>query len=561
MDRLVEIDIFSELCLISRSGGCNPAKGMQATQPEPSSSGTPHSLPRDEAEFAVIVRRHLPLVLAVARRRLGNSGHAEDAAQQVFLALSRKLAQCREIPCLGAWLQRAAVYEAANIARRESRHRRRLDEAAKIWPDPRPAAGNPELDAALAALPERDREILLLHHYERLPFATVAQRLGMTEAAAQRRGHRALGKLAQRIRPAAGPDACAMWLAGSLVPAGNPPAELVERISVLKTAAQPLSWLAISAAAVALSGGIWVVVAVTRPGHPPTPVAASAPTRHERMKPVRPAPHVADDKLDDDIRKFISLAKVNPDAAWKWAKQRPESAVEFLRNGTVRALADRDLAAADRFLDAVSGSDPRRVVLTGIFESRGAENFDSALMWLDSVAESRDLLSVSLNSCSYINSEYRDLDYAGALGFVRSAKIRDWLIRQACEKAAELDESRIEILAAGLSGHERQIALSHAASLLLQRGEPRGWKLLEEMGNSLEEVPELGEIALRDPGLLLDRLGDQAVSRAGEIWRQWSLRDAPAAVEWARAQSESRRRGLGIDRVTDGLVERLLKQP
>jgi RNA polymerase sigma factor (sigma-70 family) len=518
----------------------------------------------DDAAFAEIVRRHLPLVLAVARRRLGNSGHAEDAAQQVFIALSRKLSRNREIPCLPGWLQRAAVYEAANIARRESRHRRRLDQAATLWSGRENLPADPRLDRALAALPARDREILLLHHYEKLPFARVAERLGMSEAAAQRRGHRALGKLARTLRPGISEHACAAWLAGSLAPPGTAvPAKLAERLSALKIAAQPLPWLAISAAAVVLSGGVWTTVSALRPS-PPLLAATPAAPLPERPKPHRREPKLPDDKLGDATRTFISMAKADPGAAWAWVKQRPEGAVEFLRGDAMRALADRDLPAADRFLAAVDGSEPRGEILTGIFASRTGDNFEAAILWLDSVARERDPVTSIANSCSYFNSERRDLDYAGALGLVRSEKLREWLIHEACAKATALDENDIGKLAAKLTGNERLIALGYAASVMLQRGDLRGLERVAEMNGNLDNLPSLDRIALRDPEALLDVVmrtqAEHSISAFG-IWRYWAQSDAPAAIAWAKSLSEQQRERLQIDRSSDGTVERLLNQP
>jgi RNA polymerase sigma factor (sigma-70 family) len=191
----------------------------------------------DEKAFTEIVRRHLPLVLAVTRRRLGGSGLAEDAAQQVFIALFRRLKQQREISCLAAWLQKAAVYEAANLARKEDRHRRRVGQAHDLQEANEPANQGRQLDQALASLPERDRQILLLHHFEKLSFAKVATRLGITEAAAQRRGHRALEKLGKFLR-SRDSNACSMWLAASFAPAETPvSSDLVAKVAAVKNVA------------------------------------------------------------------------------------------------------------------------------------------------------------------------------------------------------------------------------------------------------------------------------------------------------------------------------------
>jgi RNA polymerase sigma factor (sigma-70 family) len=524
----------------------------------------------DDAAFSELVRRHLPLVLAVARRRLGSSGLAEDAAQQAFIALSRKLRQGREIPCLAAWLQKAAVYEASNLARKEQRLRRGHERAKEHWTGHEPAPDDPRLDRALASLADRDRQILMLHHFEKLPFARIASQFGINEAAAQRRGHRALEKLAKLIR-AQGIERdarfCSLWLAGSLAPPGMAPsADLVARVSSLKSAAtHSLPWLPV-ATAIALVGGVVGTVVATRPNPPPSPVPVShsAPAR-ERPATRKFAPQTSDEKLSPEIREFIALAKRDSKAAWEWAKLRPGGAFRFLQ-GAIRALADRDLPAAERLLELVEGLMPRFVVIGEIMSSRADGNFESAVLWIDSFPSAEERNALGFSDCAYVNSEIRNHDYAGALGFARSAEVREWLVRQACEKAAATDEKQILELASRLEGNERRIAVGHAASLLLQRGDPRGYELLNEAAVDASLLPDIDSIVLRDPAGLMrwmlargtepDRLTD-----VRSLWHSWGKRDAAAAASWVRSLDAGQRRDLHLDFAMDPTVQRILDQP
>lgn len=496
----------------------------------------------DEAAFAEIVRRHSPLVLAVTRRRIGSSGFAEDAAQQVFIALSRRARQLREIPCLGAWLQKAAVYESATILRREARHRRRALHSRELGPSHDSAAQEADLDLALAALAAPDRQILLLHHFEKLRYEQIAQRLGITAAAAQRRGHRALERLARLLKGGVKDEVtCAMWLAAGLVPSGTEVSAsfLSRTVALKKPAAFALPWVPILATV--LIGG--AAVAVSQKQADPAPAMASvltpaAPPRAEARK-LRPV--LADEQLSDELREFITRAKADSKDAWEWVRLRPQGADEFLKT-SVRHLADRDLGTAERLLDVVEGQSERIRIIAGIFDSRAEGNFDAAVVWVDSFAKDFERRSVLYSKSYYFEARERklDSDYAGALRVARSPEVRRWLIREAYTQARDQDERMIEELPDQLEGEDRRYALAELAMTCLERGDDsRGYQILDEIkfDESLEIFPSLKR-EIRDPGRFLDWIAAQKDgaprhSLVLNLWRDWAAKDAEAAAAWA----------------------------
>src|SRR5262245_53100653 len=61
---------------------------------------------RDEAAFAVIVKRHGPLVLAAARQLLADPADVDDAFQAAWLMFVRETRSIRDGAALSGWLYR-----------------------------------------------------------------------------------------------------------------------------------------------------------------------------------------------------------------------------------------------------------------------------------------------------------------------------------------------------------------------------------------------------------------------------------------------------------------------
>ena len=158
---------------------------------------------RSEAAFAALVQRHLDLVYSAALRRLsGDTHHATDVAQSVFLSLARHAATLARRPVLIGWLYTTTRHAAIDLIRAEQRRRTREHHAHVMDTVNAPAASpadweqlRPLLDAAMDQLGEREREIVLLRFFENRSFADVGEKLSLTEDAARMRATRALEKL------------------------------------------------------------------------------------------------------------------------------------------------------------------------------------------------------------------------------------------------------------------------------------------------------------------------------------------------------------------------------
>jgi RNA polymerase sigma-70 factor (ECF subfamily) len=155
----------------------------------------------DPAAVQALVARKLPRMLALARRMLGDAAEAEDVAQEVFLRAWRqapawKTGQGR----FDTWMHRVAL----NLCYDRLRRRREQPTAdPPERPDPTPGAQarleaadlSQQVETAVAALPERQREAILLCHYQELGNIEAATVMGVSVEALESllaRGRRAL---------------------------------------------------------------------------------------------------------------------------------------------------------------------------------------------------------------------------------------------------------------------------------------------------------------------------------------------------------------------------------
>lgn len=170
----------------------------------------------DAGAARVLTGRHLGRVYGFAARLLGDRAEAEDVAQEAMLRLWRVAGEWRAGEAqLSSWLYRVTVNLCTD--RQRARMRRRteaLDEVAE------PSDGRPDaeaammqreradaLQAALASLPDRQRQAVVLRHIEGLTNPEIAAILEVGIEAVESltaRGKRALTAALAGQKPALG---------------------------------------------------------------------------------------------------------------------------------------------------------------------------------------------------------------------------------------------------------------------------------------------------------------------------------------------------------------------
>jgi RNA polymerase sigma-70 factor (ECF subfamily) len=159
--------------------------------------------------FEELVRRHRTPVFSFLLRLTGDRGRAEDLCQETFLRVVRAAEAWEPRALFRTWLYAVARNQAQDEARRKAFRRTEADAdpaaaaGASDAPDPEAAAAGallrPKLEAALAALPEEQREVFLLREHAGLRFPEIAEVTGVPENTVKSRMRYALEALRERL--------------------------------------------------------------------------------------------------------------------------------------------------------------------------------------------------------------------------------------------------------------------------------------------------------------------------------------------------------------------------
>lgn len=160
------------------------------------------ALAGEDRAFTELMRRHKGAVFRVIRRYVGNSDEAYDLLQETFVSAWSALSKFDKRRPISSWLQRVALNKCRDWTRRRQVRRffysaDSLDSpAAKAIVADAVGADDKEhilarLDAAIAALPPRLKEPLILVTIAGMSQIAAAQTLGVSPKAIETRLYRA----------------------------------------------------------------------------------------------------------------------------------------------------------------------------------------------------------------------------------------------------------------------------------------------------------------------------------------------------------------------------------
>ena len=179
--------ISNGMPLVERMLGCTDAELVEAAR-----NG-------DVSGFGELYRRHYAAAVGVALCALADHHLAEDAAQEAFAVACRDLRRLRRAEKFAPWLHAICRKVARRLAKSRSRHPLPAEIASvtAISPDGDRAG---LVRRSVGRLPERAREVILLHYFSGLTHEQVAATLGTSPQAVHGRLLRARRKMAEDLR-------------------------------------------------------------------------------------------------------------------------------------------------------------------------------------------------------------------------------------------------------------------------------------------------------------------------------------------------------------------------
>jgi RNA polymerase sigma-70 factor (ECF subfamily) len=178
----------------------------------------------DQRAFHVLVDRHAPAMMRLARSLSGTRADAEDICQETFAAAFRGLKSFNGQASVKTWLSRILMRRAAKIWHKQRYSRRTISIhaeardsvngngraagdghgalAEKLSVSPATAAVDQRMDLMdiVRSLPEEFRDVVLLREVQGLSYQEIAETLGIPRGTVESRLHRGRAELRKKLK-------------------------------------------------------------------------------------------------------------------------------------------------------------------------------------------------------------------------------------------------------------------------------------------------------------------------------------------------------------------------
>lgn len=147
---------------------------------------------RDEEKFTLLYQTYYADLFRFAFSYLHNQGEAEDVVQDVFLELF--LHPLKDEKNLKSWLFTCAANKAKNELRRRKREEESMKQAT-LAAENQESCGESQIMDRIENLPDKYKEIILLHYIAGLDIDELARTLKISRTGAKKRIERARAML------------------------------------------------------------------------------------------------------------------------------------------------------------------------------------------------------------------------------------------------------------------------------------------------------------------------------------------------------------------------------
>ena len=159
----------------------------------------------EDSAFAAIVTRWQGPLVSLAYRFARDPGRAEDLAQEAFLRAYRTLGTWREESAFSTWLFALALNTYRSELRRIPPRTVSIEDVGELRDGRSGEHGVERFDrdrtvrAAVAALPAKYREAMIVYYFHRSDVAVTAKTLGIPEGSVKARLHRGRELLRRKL--------------------------------------------------------------------------------------------------------------------------------------------------------------------------------------------------------------------------------------------------------------------------------------------------------------------------------------------------------------------------
>jgi RNA polymerase sigma-70 factor (sigma-E family) len=177
-----------------------------ADRDEPPDAGLRETAAGDPvgAGVSALYQAHAVGLIRLAVIMLGDRAAAEDVVQEAFYGLYRRWDYLSDASKALSYVRSAVLNRCRSELRSRIRHERRLVPATgyQASPETQVLLGEEhrEVLAALHALPDRQREVLMLRFFLDLPESQIAASMGISTSTVRSTMSRALARLGKQLR-------------------------------------------------------------------------------------------------------------------------------------------------------------------------------------------------------------------------------------------------------------------------------------------------------------------------------------------------------------------------